>query len=331
VLTGLKYFYSLGKKLRKMACRSVEHLAKDLFNTKAIYDKGWSKKERWRRTLGLAEDWQEQQNGMKVVKVKNTMASLKKSLVGTRGKLEKVFGGDYSKFTKYASTLKHLCILGSDGKVLGYMVRYNASFLSELAASSAQLPPIPLSKTSRGEFEEKHYVVWADYAVKLVPFISLEFKRDEKKNGAASEWMRRNERLIRAVNNARRCIVPGEYSRVVMAGERLEDDLGVKALFWSWFGAAIHQKMSGKYASCLHRDEKDYGLSCLVPSGEYKGGNLVLVQLGIKVELRPGDAFFFRSAHIVHLIEEPKGTRGVVTLFSHANTFTYIDRKRKRS
>jgi hypothetical protein len=53
------------------------------------------------------------------------------------------------------------------------------------------------------------------------------------------------------------------------------------------------------------------------------------VQLGMKVELKPGDAFFFRSCEIVHVIEEQKGSRGVVTLFSHANTFTYIERKRK--
>jgi hypothetical protein len=53
------------------------------------------------------------------------------------------------------------------------------------------------------------------------------------------------------------------------------------------------------------------------------------VQLGIKVELQPGDAFFFCSAHIVHMIEKLKGTCGVVTLFLHANIFTYRDRKRK--
>jgi hypothetical protein len=49
----------------------------------------------------------------------------------------------------------------------------------------------------------------------------------------------------------------------------------------------------------------------------------------MKVELKPGDAYFFCSREIVHVIQEPKGSRGVVTLFSHANTFTYIDRKRK--
>jgi predicted 2-oxoglutarate/Fe(II)-dependent dioxygenase YbiX len=78
-------------------------------------------------------------------------------------------------------------------------------------------------------------------------------------------------------------------------------------------------------------DEKDYGLSYLVPWGEYEGGDLVLVQLGIKVELRPGDAIFFRSAHIVRMIGKPKRDRGIVTLFSHANTFTYIDKMRKKN
>ncbi len=55
---------------------------------------------------------------MNQVKVKLTMASLKMSLEKTRRKLEKVFGGNYSNFTWYASTPEHLCTLGKDRKVL---------------------------------------------------------------------------------------------------------------------------------------------------------------------------------------------------------------------
>ncbi len=85
--------------------------------------------------------------------------------------------------------------------------------------------------------------------VNSVPFISLEFKRDERKFGAASGWIKRNEKRVKAVNHAHWCIVPGEHCRVLIAGERLEKDLGIKLLFTSWFEAAIHQKMNGKYAS----------------------------------------------------------------------------------
>jgi hypothetical protein len=164
----------------------VESLAKDLSNTKAVSDMGWSKKERWRRTLGLAKDWQKQQKGMIVVKVEQTLSSLRKSLEGTRGKLEEVFGGDYSEFTRYNSTPEHLCILGKDGKVLGYRIRYVPSFVGQLSSSTSRLPPVPSHQTEKGEFEERHYAVWADYGLRCVPFLSMEFRTDNKKKEAAS-------------------------------------------------------------------------------------------------------------------------------------------------
>jgi hypothetical protein len=71
----------------------------------------------------------------------------------------------------------------NDGKVLGYRVMYNPCTLSDLATSFAQLPPLPVTVSEKGEFEESHYVVWADYAINSVPFVSLEFQRDEKKWG----------------------------------------------------------------------------------------------------------------------------------------------------
>ncbi len=39
------------------------------------------------------------------------------SLVRIERKLEELFGGDYSQFTKYASMLEHLYILKRDGSL----------------------------------------------------------------------------------------------------------------------------------------------------------------------------------------------------------------------
>jgi hypothetical protein len=39
----------------------------------------------------------------------------------------------------------------------------------------------------------------------------------------------------------------------------MEKELGIGPLFRSWFGAAIHEKMSGRFASCLHRDLRTAG------------------------------------------------------------------------
>ncbi len=112
--------------------------------------------------------------------------------------------------------------------------------------------------------------------------------------------------LLKAVSNAQRCIVPGEYGRVLAAGKRMEKELGIGPLFRSWFRAANQEKMSGQFASCLHRDSKDYGLSCLVPWGQHEGGNLVLVQLGMKVELKPRMLSFFAVVRLLMSFKSKK-------------------------
>jgi hypothetical protein len=42
------------------AYKNVESLAKDLSNTKAVLDIGWSNNEKRRKTLGCAKVWQKQ-------------------------------------------------------------------------------------------------------------------------------------------------------------------------------------------------------------------------------------------------------------------------------
>jgi hypothetical protein len=55
----------------------------------------------------------------------------------------------------------------------------------------------------------------------------------------------------------------------------------------------------------------------------------VLVQLGMKVELKSIDPFFFCSCEIVHVIYEPKASREVVTPVLSHNHISHIDKKRK--
>ncbi len=76
----------------------------------------------------------------------------------------------------------------------------------------------------------------------------------------------------------------------------------------------------------MHRNMRDYGLTCLVPFGNFSGGNLVLMQLGLKVILQPGDVFFFRSSLIAHQVETVEGTRSVLNLFTYANVFAWADK-----
>jgi hypothetical protein len=48
----------------------------------------------------------------------------------------------------------------------------------------------------------------------------------------------------------------------------------------------------------VYKDEKDFGMNCPVPRGEFTGGDVVLMELERKVEVRVGGAFFFRGESI---------------------------------
>ncbi len=45
----------------------------------------------------------------------------------------------------------------------------------------------------------------------------------------------------------------------------------------------------------VHKEAKDYRINCAVPWGEYTAGDVVLIDLEKKVEVRVDDAFIFRG------------------------------------
>jgi hypothetical protein len=67
----------------------------------------------------------------------------------------------------------------------------------------------------------------------------------------------------------------------------------------------------------VHKYAKDFGMNCAVPWGEFTGGDVVLVELEKKVEVRAEDAFCFRGECIAHKQEEVQGVRGLADFSSH--------------
>src|SRR5690606_27430627 len=53
-----------------------------------------------------------------------------------------------------------------------------------------------------------------------------------------------------------------------------------------------------------HRDSKDMvdGYAAMMPWGKFEGSYLVLPELGIKLDFRPGDVILFRSAVLEHYL-----------------------------
>ena len=89
----------------------------------------------------------------------------------------------------------------------------------------------------------------------------------------------------------------------------------------------INEQVTGSTGT--HLDFSDSGFNCVVPWGEYKGGSLVLWQLGMIIELEPGNAFFFMGSLIVHNIGEIEGVWNSIDLFCHTNVLSWKDKCNK--
>ena len=68
-----------------------------------------------------------------------------------------------------------------------------------------------------------------------------------------------------------------------------------------------------------------------MPWGDYTDRGLILWQLGLVVELRPGDAFFFMGSLIAHNVWEVTGSRNSIDMFSHENVLTWKDRETRKA
>lgn len=69
-------------------------------------------------------------------------------------------------------------------------------------------------------------------------------------------------------------------------------------------------------ATSGHRDPGDKILCVVAPIGKCKGGELVLYELGLVFDLRPGDIFIFPSCSITHFNLHFEGIRGSIVLHS---------------
>jgi hypothetical protein len=72
-----------------------------------------------------------------------------------------------------------------------------------------------------------------------------------------------------------------------------------------------------------HRDGKDEIGCVLIVVGEHKGGELVLVEPGLVLELKNGDVLIFPSGRITHYNLHYEGTRASLVLHSDREGFGY--------
>ena len=78
--------------------------------------------------------------------------------------------------------------------------------------------------------------------------------------------------------------------------------------------------------SAPHTDDKDteYGWVAMFCHGNFTGGNLILPQLNLAIEYRPGMLIYLRSNLLHHYISKFKGTRIGMVNFTHDQDVTVL-------
>jgi hypothetical protein len=152
--------------------------------------------------------------------------------------------------------------------------------------------------------------------------MSAEYREQENE---ANTWLQANDKLWQRISNQLRLLAPHQFVKMEKCTRFFP--AGVEPLCAAYHGVCLNQGVEDPVGSATHRDVKDDFTVCnaVAPFGSYKGGYLVLWGLKMRVEMRPGDVFFFYDSIVSHNVTAVEGDRNSVNLFTHRSTHVWAD------
>ncbi len=78
----------------------------------------------------------------------------------------------------------------------------------------------------------------------------------------------------------------------------------------------------------VHKNEEDYGRNYTITWGEFKGTNVVVIELEKNVEVRTSDEFLFRGKCVTHTREAIQGVKKLADIFTHNNMLDMCKREK---
>lgn len=195
-----------------------------------------------------------------------------------------------------------------------------------LQTSTAQLP---LNAAARKRScTSRTYAVWSQPAKNARPKHSSHYTKEKPQ---ADAWLDANARLIDRLSEDLRVVAPDTWMKFHALRRALPR--GITPLCNAWLGCAVKQRVDDVHGTV--GTQQDYnddpkGFKCVVAFGDYEGGDLLLWQLKLRIQLRPGDVVMFNSALLAHNSTEVKGERGAVEFFTRKGVVTYKRKQMER-
>jgi len=202
-------------------------------------------------------------------------------------------------YTTIPSTSDNHLVLNPKGRILAYKFRVPIDLIQTLAQSSERLPSHNIEEHQRGHYERLHYALWADSSKDIM--ISSEYR---KQLPYSETFIEANSKLFRWVSNQLRLLSPELHNAYTSIDKYLKEDQ--KRLGGAWHGRVVNRQIGSDDELKAHKDWKDTpeGLNCVIPWGEYTGGELSMYSLKLKWQLEPGDVLFFGVRVISHGVED---------------------------
>jgi len=229
-----------------------------------------------------------------------------------------------SKFKRYSlDSSRPLIIKASDGGLLLVRTHLNdPAMLNQMAADIQTFPPPKNYKfkgIKRSDYMVWHLGTWAPYS--KVCMVSREL-RDLKQLGF--EFLSKYSDVWTQMSRVLGQYAPGIFKQFQLypLNEPCERFCG------AWAECVVNNGGNNPNQTEAHRDVKEsqYGYSCVLSFGDYTGGALVLFELGIIVEMEPGDLLLFPDSLITHCNEPAEGNRMSIVTFTQENVCDYWHR-----
>jgi hypothetical protein len=214
-------------------------------------------------------------------------------------------------------------IYGSDGGLILVRDHIKDSHSMDSVVDSVRALPEPkkyhFKGINRGQYRSVHLGTWAAYSQKCI--VTRELKDAGPKG---MEFMERNKPLWSEMSRLLGQYAPGVFKQF----QRYPLNEPCQRFCGAWCACVVNDGAQDPSATRAHRDVKEaqYGYSCIFSCGDFEGGALILYELGIVVEMGPGDMVMFPDCVVTHSNESAKGHRISIITFTQENVYDYWHR-----
>lgn len=216
-------------------------------------------------------------------------------------------------------------IYGSDGGLLACRVNINRPDLVKTLSHSIEAMPsltrhYKFRGIKRSNYQTRHLGVWCPYATE--PFYTAEHRENPE---ASDRFLKTNQDIFRYMSGLLGQLAPGVFKEF----QRYPLPSGISRDCGAWTTCVINNGGNNPNQTEVHRDVKEsiYGYSCVIVCGDFSGGDSVLWDLRMIIEMEPGDMLLFPDSLIQHSNLPAEGNRQSLVAFTQENMNDYWHRK----